>query len=471
MRCYISQLNNQCQIVYVDPKQTGQVVLDKVLESLHIVEVDYFGLQYKGAKGEDLWLNLRNRLADQEIQCSHGVYHLSLRVKFFVQPHQIQQETTRELFYAQIKDVLRRGQISLMEPYCDEAKVVRIVAAIAQADNENGTLYLSSYPEIIRKYCPGVEAKASLVDSVYSEHLKLVNVPRASARNFVLKEVSSVPGYGVEEHKTVNVHGADISFRVGPEGIALHDCKGNTDRIIPYTQISLATHNEKLVHIILLDDAGEPRNEECFKLVSRKAAVALYRCITEMHSFYRCDTVCSNVHSQYSRDFKGTFVSIFNENSDFGKRYIFDIQRTCREAYDLARRKLYTQSSSPMGSPVHYWPQSHASLGNDENGNFEKKDNETCELTLEERNTILQKEVKRLRQRLESLEESLLCCICMYSRVCMVLSPCGHMVCDTCSERIENCPQCRAVIEDLKKVYHTFGLESSSQTNKEEQIV
>lgn len=56
-------------------------------------------------------------------------------------------------------------------------------------------------------------------------------MPRTSARNFVLKEVSSVPGYGVEEHKTVNVHGADINFRVGPEGIALHDCKGNTDRM------------------------------------------------------------------------------------------------------------------------------------------------------------------------------------------------------------------------------------------------
>lgn len=88
---------------------------------------------------------------------------------------------------------------------------------------------------------------------------------------------------------------------------------------IPYTQIRLATHNERLVHIELLDDAGEVCSQECFKLVSRKAAVALYRCITEMHSFYRCDTVCSNVHSQYSRDFKGTFVSIFNENSDCGK--------------------------------------------------------------------------------------------------------------------------------------------------------
>ncbi|CAG5127102.1 unnamed protein product, partial [Candidula unifasciata] len=393
MRCYISQLNNQCQIIYVDPKQTGQVVLDKILEALHIVEVDYFGLQYKGTKGEDLWLNLRNRLGDQEIPYSHGVYHLSLRVKFFVLPHQIQQEATRELFYAQIKDVLSRGLIPLVEPYCGEAKVARIVAAIGQADNENGTLHQTSYPEIIHTFCPGIEPKSSLIDNIYSEHLKLVNMPRASARNIVLKEISRVPGYGVEEHRTVNVYGADISFRVGPEGIALHDVKGNTDRMIPYTQISLATHNEKLVHIILLDDAGEPQSEECFKLVSRKAAVALYRSITEMHSFYRCDTVCTNVYSQYSRDFKGTFVSIFNENSDFGKRYIFDIQRTSREAYDLVRRKLYTKAPSPSGSPVHYWPQANSTVGND-NDSIERKDQDMCELTLDERNTILQREVK-----------------------------------------------------------------------------
>nr|KAG5709076.1 hypothetical protein BaRGS_004715 [Batillaria attramentaria] len=68
----------------------------------------------------------------------------------------------------------------------------------------------------------------------------------------------------------------------------------------------------------LIDDSGELLPAVGYKLVSRKAAVALYRCITEMHSFYRCDTVSGDVSNQFCRDLKGTLVSIFNENSDLG---------------------------------------------------------------------------------------------------------------------------------------------------------
>ena len=88
---------------------------------------------------------------------------------------------------------------------------------------------------------------------------------------------------------------------------------------IEYSQISLATHNEKTVHLQLMDDAAEVHGEESYKLVSKRAAIGLYRCITEMHSFYRCDTICADIQSQYCRDLKGTFVSIFNENSELGE--------------------------------------------------------------------------------------------------------------------------------------------------------
>ena len=83
----------------------------------------------------------------------------------------------------------------------------------------------------------------------------------------------------------------------------------------------MATHREREVYIQQIDDAGELLPAIGYKLVSRKAAVALYRCITEMHSFYRCDTVSGDVSNQFCRDFKGTLVSIFNENSDLGKLY------------------------------------------------------------------------------------------------------------------------------------------------------
>lgn len=104
---------------------------------------------------------------------------------------------------------------------------------------------------------------------------------------------------------------------------------------IPYVQIKLVTHAEKVIQIKLMNDAMEICSEETFKLVSKKAAIALYRCITEMHSFYRCDTVCSDVQSQYCRDFKGTFISLFNENTPFGEqtKFFFGFSSLIKNAY------------------------------------------------------------------------------------------------------------------------------------------
>lgn len=59
-------------------------------------ESDYFGLKYESSKGEELWLNLRNPI-DRQVSC-HGhtsPLRLALRVKFWVPPHLLLQETTR----------------------------------------------------------------------------------------------------------------------------------------------------------------------------------------------------------------------------------------------------------------------------------------------------------------------------------------------------------------------------------------
>lgn len=55
------------------------------------------------------------------------------------------------------------------------------------------------------------------------------------------------------------------------------------------------------------------------RLRTLRAASCLYRCITEMHSFFRCDTVNSEVSSQTYRDLKGLLASLFNENTTTGK--------------------------------------------------------------------------------------------------------------------------------------------------------
>lgn len=138
---------------------------------------------------------------------------------------------------------------------------------------------------------------------------------------------------------------------------------------MPFCAIQAATnHNVRF----LLKHRNDLGGIECaaLKLESYNASIALYRSITEKHAFYSCETVRSAVTSQFVRDLKGTIASFFNENTDLGrfttpimhcrqskfslpwhslltgKKYIFDIQRTCREVYDNARRTLY-QSGDP----------------------------------------------------------------------------------------------------------------------------
>lgn len=88
---------------------------------------------------------------------------------------------------------------------------------------------------------------------------------------------------------------------------------------IEYPMIKEATHAGKCLFLTVFNNRlnGED-SVVAVRLVSQRAANALYRCVTEMHSFYRCDTVRNVVLDQYSRDLKGILASFFNENSTLG---------------------------------------------------------------------------------------------------------------------------------------------------------
>ncbi|KAG9355481.1 hypothetical protein JZ751_000319 [Albula glossodonta] len=65
MLCHVTRPDSVVMEVEVDTKANGEDCLNKVCRKLGIIEVDYFGLQYTGNKGENLWLNLRNRISQQ----------------------------------------------------------------------------------------------------------------------------------------------------------------------------------------------------------------------------------------------------------------------------------------------------------------------------------------------------------------------------------------------------------------------
>ena len=199
---------------------------------------------------------------------------------------------------------------------------------------------------------------------------------------------------------------------------------------ISYNVLKMATHVGRVLQLTLQTREGEMYLD--LKLVSQEAACALYRSITECHAFYRCETVRSNVRTQFTRDLRETFSSFFSDdNSD--KKYIFDVQRTCKEVYDHSRRELFKQGCDPISCV--------------------KAPEVTQQLCIVDE--VNQSDtVTVLQEKLSTMEEALKCRICTDARIDVVFCPCGHMVsCSSCASNLDQCPICRGTITNVQHVF------------------
>ncbi|ESO95088.1 hypothetical protein LOTGIDRAFT_206409 [Lottia gigantea] len=434
MLFHVSLPNSLILGVEVDPKANGQECLDKICEQLDIIEVDYFGLMYKGSKSENLWLNLRNRIDDQ--LSGPPPHQLQIKVKFFVKPHYILQESTRHLFYLQVKQELHNHVLTVE----DENKALNMIALIAQAEfgDQNHNFYqLNKYKDVFKGLC---EFTADNVHKVFECHTGLCGTTAANAEYKLLQEASELDNYGMETHIARNGNYEEIEIGVGPTGFFVHNLAHHTTQMVAYPLIQMATYMDKSVVLKIYDTDGEPKNTMGFRLVSKKAANALYRSVTEMHSFFRCDTVRNDVSTQFSRDLKGTLASLFNENTDLGKKYVFDIRRTCREAYDHARRKLHTNSqmASTNNTVEERSPLQVHTVNN--------------ELQLNTHTKL--EEIEMLKSKLQCIEEGFTCLVCRDNSIQTALCPCGHVICcQSCAEQLTECPMCRSQIDKIQRVF------------------
>ncbi|XP_066539336.1 E3 ubiquitin-protein ligase MYLIP-B [Hoplias malabaricus] len=421
MLCHITRPDCVLMEVEVDAKANGEDCLSKVCQRLGIIEVDYFGLQYTGSKGESLWLNLRNRISQQVENVSPC--RLKLRVKFFVEPHLILQEQTRHLFLMHVKEELVLGSLKL-----ESDQLVELCALLAQAE-------LGDYHQHTAEYfCTqiyGQECDPNTVTSIIARHKELQSLSQASAEYQALQLLSSLENYGMEWHWARDTEGHKVAIGVGPEGLLICKEDFTTVNKFIYPAILMATQTGKNVYVTITKDEGN-NLVLLFKFMTTSAASGLYRAITETHAFYRCDTVTNAVMMQYSRDFKGHLASLFlNDSADLSKQYIFDVQRTSKEAYDHARRTLFRAGlkSVVQGSFVSHPRHKGA-------GDADEAVIEAC------------------REKLQKLQEALICALCCDAEIDTVFCPCGHLVCcHSCASKLQCCPVCRSEVDCVQHVY------------------
>lgn len=308
-------------------------------------ESDYFGLKYESNKGEELWLNLRNPIDRQVTNHGHtSPLRLALRVKFWVPPHLLLQETTRHQFYLHARlDLIEKRLLAT-----DWDSVVRLIALIAQAESGDydpqhppTNFYLQS--ATISPCEPVGPKPTGLLQKIINEHKKYKSMKRSTAEYWLLKEIADFQTYGMELFQAKHVANNIIALGVGPHGITIFEKNTTNKQLISFTNIISASSHRRCFKLEYFSIDNKVTVLEV-KLDSCHVATSVYRAITEKHAFYSCETVRRAVTTQFIRDLKGTIVSIFNEDSTWGKKYVFDIRRTCREVYDNARRALYQES-------------------------------------------------------------------------------------------------------------------------------
>lgn len=262
------------------------------------------------------------------------------------------------------------------------------------------------------------EEYLKLIAMEHSKFAKL-NMSQKSAKYWLLKEISKLPGYGEEVFSGVTANESDrCDISVGSSGITIN-C-GEEKNSIPFSAIAAAKAFRRTFKLDYVNDHGD-RKEFEIKLPKHAIAAGLYRSITERHAFYVCDKVRMVVTNQFTRDLKGTIASMFKEDTELGKRYVFDIQRTCREVHDYAMRKLYERGIEVTRAPT--------SENDADNQNALDKIDETLK-EKEEREAVIERCVE------SRITEAMTCKICMDLPINSLFLPCGHaMACHHCALR------------------------------------
>ena len=237
---------------------------------------------------------------------------------------------------------------------------------------------------------------------------------------------------------------------------------------VSFEDVSTVSYNNRSFTVVH-GGTGPLSQRDTYKMKSESDAVALFRTFTEYHTFYQCNTVKRSVTDQSTRTFAGRLLSVFVPRNDFGRIFLFDVQRTRRQAYSHAWGELnscrmidMTSSTSgsfrSVGASTEYRPV-QSPLSQRKCYNTKRRD-EAGPSRGEGRRAFSEKESMesmspdQLKVMVRHLQDARICQICMDSEVATAFCPCGHVVCCVdCSAMCKECPLCRSQITYAQRVF------------------
>uniref|UniRef100_A0A5F8H2A7 FERM, ARH/RhoGEF and pleckstrin domain protein 2 n=1 Tax=Monodelphis domestica TaxID=13616 RepID=A0A5F8H2A7_MONDO len=271
-------LDNTTEILHVEPKCYGQILLTEVFKHLNLIESDYFGLEFQNVQSYWIWLEPTKPIIKQ-VQRPRSTL-LRLAVKFFPpDPGQLQEEYTRYLFALQIK----RDLVEERMP-CSDSTAALLTSHLLQ-------MLVGDYEEVTdrehlktNKYVPHQDR---IQERILENHQKHVGQTPAESDFQVLEIARKLEMYGIRFHLASDREGTKINLAVSHMGVLVF--QGNTKiNTFNWSKVRKLSFKRKRFLIKLHPEVHGPHQDTLeFLLGSRDECKNFWKICVEYHTFFR----------------------------------------------------------------------------------------------------------------------------------------------------------------------------------------
>ncbi|XP_044752124.1 FERM, ARHGEF and pleckstrin domain-containing protein 2 isoform X1 [Coccinella septempunctata] len=335
----IQMLDDTVTIFQIQAKAIGKVLFDQVCKQLHLLEADYFGLEYADTGGTKYWLDLQKPLSRQ-LGLSLVDPLLYFCVKFYTpDPGQLEEEFTRYLFCLQVKRDLAQGVMQ-----CNENTAALMASYIVQA--ECGDFVTEDYPDHTYlstfKFVPSQDHE--MERRIMENHKKHAGQSPAEADLNLLETARRCELYGIKMHPAKDHENIPLNLAVAHMGILVFQnyTKINT---FSWAKIRKISFKRKRFLIKLHPEGyGFYKDAVEFLFEGRNECKNFWKKCVENHGFFRCSSV-KNVSRHKTR--------VLSRGSSF--RYSGKTQKQIIEFVrdNYVKRQAFQRSASFRHSSAH----------------------------------------------------------------------------------------------------------------------
>ncbi|XP_024943894.1 FERM, ARHGEF and pleckstrin domain-containing protein 1 isoform X6 [Cephus cinctus] len=282
----VQMLDDVVTMFQVQAKALGRVLFDQVCKQLHLLEADYFGLEYQEMNGTKYWLDFEKPLCRQ-VGFSLVDPLLRFCVKFYTpDPAQLEEEFTRYLYCLQIKRDLAQGLLQ-----CNDNTAALMASYIVQS--ECGDYVVEDYPDhtylSVFKFVPHQDQEFER--RIMENHKKHAGQSPAEADVNLLETARRCELYGMKMHPAKDHEGVPLNLAVAHMGIVVFQnyTKINT---FSWAKIRKISFKRKRFLIKLHPEGyGYYKDTVEFFFEGRNECKNFWKKCVENHGFFRCSVV------------------------------------------------------------------------------------------------------------------------------------------------------------------------------------